>query len=92
MKLTGRIILDEETKQALKNEIRAEVLEDIKEDGLEYEEALAYIKNIDNVCGFKNIFVAGLSEFLPKVETGDFHFDDEKTYKKLKMCLEIMEM
>lgn len=92
MELTGRIILDEETKQALKNKIRAEVLEDIKEDGLEYEEALAFIKNIDTVCKFKNIFLAGLSEFLPKVKTGNFHFDDEKTFNKLKMCLEILKM
>lgn len=92
MKLTGEIILDEKTIQQLKEEVRVEVLKDIEKDGLDYEEALKFIKSINSVTGFRNIFIDSLSEFLPKIKSEDFHFDDEKNFNKLKMCLEIMKM
>lgn len=92
MKLTGEIILDEKTTQQLKEEVRVEVLKDIEKDGLDYEEALKFIKNINSVTGFRNIFVDSLSEFLSKIKSEDFHFGDEKIFNKLKMCLGIMKM
>lgn len=78
MKLTGEIFLDEKTTQQLKEEVRVEVLKDIEKDGLDYEEALKFIKRINSVTGFRNFFIDGLSEFLPKIKSEDFHFDDEK--------------
>ena len=92
MKLTGEIILDEKTTQQLKEEVRVEVLKDIEKDGLDYEEALKFIKSINSVTGFRNFFIDSLSEFLPKIKSEDFHFDDKKNFNKLKMCLEIMKM
>lgn len=92
MKLTGEIILDEKTTQQLKEEVRVEVLKDIEKDGLNYEEALKFIKNINSVIGFRNFFIDSLSEFLPKIKSEDFYFDNEKIFNKLKMCLEIMKM
>lgn len=55
MKLTGEIILDEKTTQQLKEEVRVEVLKDIEKDGLDYEEALKFLKSINSVTGFRNI-------------------------------------
>lgn len=78
MKLTGEIILDEKTTQQLKEEVRVEVLKDIEKDGLDYEEALKFIKSINSITGFRNFFIDSLSEFLPKIKSEDFHFDDEK--------------
>lgn len=92
MKLTGEIILDEKTTQQLKEEVRVEVLKDIEKDGLDYEEALKFIKSINSITGFRIFFIDSLSEFLPKIKSEDFHFDDEKIFNKLKMCLEIMKM
>lgn len=92
MKLTGEIILDEKTTQQLKEEVRVEVLKDIEKDGLDYKEALKFLKSINSVTSFRNIFIDSLSEFLPKIKSEDFNFDDEKNFNKLKMCLEIMKM
>ena len=73
MKLTGEIILDEKTTQQLKEEVRVEVLKDIEKDGLDYEEALKFIKSINSITGFRNFFIDSLSEFLPKIKSEDFH-------------------
>ena len=92
MELTGKVILDDETLKALKKEVREDVLNDIKEDGLSYKEAVRFATEIDNVGECMNFMRATLPILVAKLENSEFHFDDEKKYKKLKMCCDILNM
>ena len=92
IKLTGEVILDDESLNKLKEELRKEVIESIKLDGLSDDEAKKFLLGIDNVSGFVNILIEVLPEFLNSLDNGKFHFDDEAKYKKLKMCYDILIM
>ena len=42
--LTGRVELDKESMEALKSEIREEIINDMAENGLLHEEVIKYLK------------------------------------------------
>ena len=81
IELTGKVILDDETLEALKKEVRKEVMEDIKEDGLSYKEAVRFVTEINNVGGCMNFLKDTLPILVTKLENSEFHFDDEKNIK-----------
>ena len=90
MRLAGEVILDENSINDLKDEVRKDVVEEIRERGLRHEEAARYLSSIDNVTGFAKILKEVIPKFLHSQEKKDFHFNDEKTYAKLMMCYEIL--
>lgn len=92
MKLTGEVILDENSLENLKEEVRKDVVEEIRNEGLHYMEATKYLSSIDDVTGFSNILKEVMPEFLRSQEKKDFYFNDEKTYAKLMMCYEILSL
>lgn len=92
MKLTGEVILDENSLEKLKEEVRKDVIEEIRNKGLHHIEITKYLSSIDNVTRFANILKEVMPEFLHNMEDKDFHFDDEKIYAKLMMCYKILMM
>ena len=92
LKVTGTMTLDVESMKKIKEQVRNEVMKDLEIDGLWVEEAKKFLTNIDTISGFDYIFKDCLEKFLENHKDGEFHFDDEKIYKKLQMCLDILKM
>lgn len=92
IKLTGEVILDDKTLNALKENVRQEVLLEIRNNGLWDEEVEKFLSEIDNAEGFMNILLRVFPKFLNNIDKEKFHFNDELKYKKLKMCYDILTL
>lgn len=92
LKLSGEVILDDETMEELKEKVRQEVINDIQKDGLSYEEAVRFLREIDNISGFMNTLKATIPEFVDKFKDKDKYFDDDIKYKKIKLINDILNL
>ena len=74
MELKGTVILDKETMSKLKDQIREEVIEDIKNDGNYFSEIEKYL----NDCDFESyitIIKGTIDNIISKTDENDIHFD-----------------
>ena len=95
MELTGKIELDEKTMQTLRDEIRKEVIQDISKTGLMLDETVKYLENICSTSYF-NIFRDTIEKAISagekEKENDEFHFDDEKKFRILKLMYEMIRL
>ena len=92
--LTGRVELDKESMEALKSEIREEIINDMAENGL-LEEVIKYLKTSDSSTFFNLVHGTidkSISIGNEKEEKNEFHFDDGTKLKLLKTFREIMAL
>ena len=92
--LTGRVELDKESMEALKSEIREEIINDMAENGLLHKEVIKYLKTSDS--RFFNLIHGTIDKSISigneKEEKNEFHFDDGTKLKLLKTFREIMAL
>lgn len=93
--LTGRVELDRESMEAIKSEMREEIINDMAENGLLHEEVESYLKTSDSTTLF-NLIHGTIDESISigneKEEKNEFHFDDGTKLKLLKTFREIMSL
>lgn len=92
MKVHGEMTLDAESIKDLKSQLRDDVLNEIKADGLYENEIKCFLSNIDNVRQFSHILKESLEDFLEKHKGDEYNYGDEKVFLKLQTCLNILEM
>lgn len=95
MKLTGEVILNEETLSKLKAELRREILSDINEKGITVAEAERVIRRVKNVGEFTAIIGGLIYDFInPDTPVWEMIKDncDERNFNKLKLCHEILKL
>lgn len=82
MELKGQVILDEESMKALKNQIREEVINDIKENGNYLSEIEEYMNN----CNFEyymRIIKSTIDNVISKINKEDICGSSWKTYYQI---------
>lgn len=93
MTLTGEVILDKESKEALREEIREEVIKDIAKNGNYDSEVERYLLQYDFLH-----YYAMIRDTIDKVisnvdEDKEVHFQSERdTLKKLKTIQSIIKL
>ena len=92
MELKGQVILDEETMKKLKNQIRQEVINDIKEDGNYSSEIEEYL----NDCNFKSYMKMidyTIDNVISKMNKEDICFEsDRKAYNQILAVKAMLEI
>lgn len=92
MKLTGTVLLDEQTMNNLKEEIRKEVLEDIKSDGNYEGEIIQFLEDCD-YSGYLYMIHTTINHILNKTNEQEITFASDKVrYKKLLAIKAILDI
>lgn len=76
MELTGQIILDEETMDALKEKIREEIINDIKENGNYFDEIEQYMNDL-NFEPYIEMIRSTIDNVISKINKENIRFDSE---------------
>lgn len=93
MKLTGEVILDKESEEALREKIREEIIKEIAENGNYSDEIERYLLQ----CSFKSYYTL-LRDTIDKVlgdvnEDKEIHFQNERNmFKKLQTIQSIIKL
>lgn len=89
--LTGQVILDDESRNAITEQIRKEVIQRLKDDGLFFDEVVSWLKTL-SFSGYYNVLCATIQEVIDKVNTEEeLRFNsDEKKYSKLNVIKSIL--
>ena len=77
LKLKGEVILDNESMEELKEKIREEVINDIKENG----NRVCEIENFLSVCDYEeyiNLIKCTIDDIISKTDINNITFDNEK--------------
>lgn len=83
MELKGKVILDENSMDKLKEKIREEVIEEILTEGNYVEEIEKYLLDCD-FQGYVNIIESTIDSIILKTNIDEIHFAYEKTlYNKI---------
>ena len=77
MELKGQVILDEETMEKLKSQIRQEVINEIKEDGNYSSEIEEYLNDCNFVSYMKMINYT-IDNIVSKMAKEDVHFQSDR--------------
>lgn len=92
MKLKGQIILDDETMDNLKDEIRKEVIEDIRESGNYLHEIERYM----NDCNFESymrMIEKTIDNMIEKTNEEDIRFDTgRRRWKQLLVMKSLLDI
>lgn len=92
MELKGTVTLDEESMEALREEIREEVMENIKQDGLYQEEVLRYLNHCDCKT-YAKLLSKTLNDVVEKTDPETITWkDDMKNWKKLQAVRDIWNL
>lgn len=92
MELKGQVILDKESMDALEEKIRAEIIDDIKENGNYSSEIEKYM----NDCNFKSymrMIECTINNVVSKINKEDFNFNsDYKAYHRILAIKTILDI
>lgn len=92
MKLKGQVILDDDTMNSLKEQIREEVVNEIKENGSYFREALAYMVE----CDFENymrLINLTINYIINDTNKENIRFESsKKIYNKLLIIKNILDI
>lgn len=90
--LTGQVILDDESKNAITEQVRKEVIQRLKDDGLFFDEAVEWLRTL-SFSGYYNVLCSTIREVINKVNTEEeLRFSsDEKKYSKLNVIKNILD-
>lgn len=92
MELKGQVILDEETMEKLKSQIRQEVINEIKEEGNYSSEIEEYLNNCNFISYMKMIDYT-IDNVVSKMNKEDIHFEsDRKAYNQILAIKAILEI
>lgn len=82
MELTGKVILDEDTMDMLKEEVREEVIEDIKNNGNYSSEIETYLNDC-NIVRYQKILEDTIDNVISNDTCRNSNCATMKTYNKL---------
>ena len=92
IKLKGEVILDDESMKELKEKIREEVINDIKEDGNYFCEIEKYLNDCD-YKGYVNLIKYTIDNVISKTDENDIAFSNEKkAYTRLLAIKSILNI
>lgn len=92
MELKGQIILDDETMDNLKDEIRKEVVEDIRESG-NYSHEIERYMNDCNFESYMRMIEKTIDNMIEKTNEEDIHFDTgRRRWKQLLTMKNLLDI
>lgn len=92
MELKGTVTLDEKTMEELREHIREEVINDIKEGGNYFEEIEKYLNDCDFET-YMQLITNTLDGVIERTKDEDIRFNsDEKTYNRLLAIKSILNI
>lgn len=92
MELKGLVILDEETMENLKDQVRQEVIDEIKQDGNYSSEIEEYLNDCNFISYIKMINCT-IDNVVSKMDKKDVHFEsDRKAYQQILAIKSILEI
>ena len=92
MELKGTVTLDEKTMEELREHIREEVINDIKEGGNYFNEIEKYLNDCDFET-YMQLIINTLDGVIERTKDEDIRFNsDEKTYNRLLAIKSILNI
>ena len=92
MELKGKVILDEESMDELKDQLRQDIVKEIKEEGLYSSE----IEQFLNECSYElyiRMIQCTIGNVISKTNKEDIHWNSEKkTYQRLLAIKSILDI
>ena len=92
MKLTGEVILDDETLNKLRSELKADLRVRIQERGLYAEEAMAYMNGCDYTV-YLSLIKQTINTVVDNTSEDKLRFpSDQAAFKKLQLIKGILDL
>lgn len=92
MELKGQIILDEETMEKLRGQVRQEVINEIKEAG-NYSSEIAEYLNDCNFISYMKMINYTIDNVVSKMDKKDVYFEsDRKAYRQILTIKSVLEI
>lgn len=90
LKLTGQVLLDDESMNKLRESIRKEIIQEIKEDGHYTSEIKQFLNELD-AKSYYNMISQTISDIIQKTDPEKFTWsDDQLKFDKLKLMSDII--
>lgn len=92
MELRGRVILDEKSMDKLKDQIRQEIIDEIKEEG-NYESEIERYMNDCNFESYMAMIICTIDNVISKIDKENIRFSSEKrAYHRILAIKSILDI